>query len=223
MTIREVNPREDVADPPPEPDELPGMRRDLLAVGALTALTVFLWLMRRNGPAQLMEEGFMLALPQRVLNGAVQGRDFDYFYGPLSLWVPAIAYKVFGATLLVERAVRRRLPGPARRVALPGGSTLVVVDGSGNGRDRHLDRGAHDLGAAGHRGDRLPRARAGLRARASTDGRVRRGVSAWRAPPPAGCGPTSAVGDRAARGALAARRVRLIAWVAFAAVMCPTS
>jgi hypothetical protein len=105
MTLREANARSEVAEAPPGPDDVPGPRRDLAALVVLAAFTVFLWLLRRNGPAQLMEEGFMLALPQRVLHGAVQGRDFDYFYGPLSLWIPAAAYKVFGASLLVERAV----------------------------------------------------------------------------------------------------------------------
>ncbi len=52
-----------------------------------------------------MEEAMMLQAPLRVLGGSVQGRDFDYFYGPLSLWVPAVFYKVFAPTLLVERFV----------------------------------------------------------------------------------------------------------------------
>ncbi len=62
----------------------------------------------------------MVALPERVLHGAVQGRDFDYFYGPLSLWVPALAYRVLGVSLGVERAV-----GAAYLALL--GSALYVV------------------------------------------------------------------------------------------------
>lgn len=105
MILREANARSKDTAAPSEPGTVPASRCDLVALALLAAFTVFLWLMRRNGPAQLMEEGFMLALPQRTLHGAVQGRDFDYFYGPLSLWIPAVAYKFFGASLLVERAV----------------------------------------------------------------------------------------------------------------------
>ncbi len=47
----------------------------------------------------------MLQAPLRVLHGGVQGRDFDYFYGPVSLYVPALAYKIAAPTLIVERAV----------------------------------------------------------------------------------------------------------------------
>lgn len=104
MTLCEADAR---ADPPDTTasSTLPSRRHDLIAVGLLVTFTIFLWAIRRNGPAQLMEEAFMLALPERVLHGAVPGRDVDYFYGPLSLWVPALAYKVFGATLVVERLV----------------------------------------------------------------------------------------------------------------------
>jgi hypothetical protein len=52
-----------------------------------------------------MENGFMLALPARILQGQVANRDFDYFYGPISLWLPALVYKLFGISLTVERLI----------------------------------------------------------------------------------------------------------------------
>jgi hypothetical protein len=52
-----------------------------------------------------MEEGFMLAFPERVLAGDVPNRDFLHLYGPGSLWVLAAAMKVFGVSLEVERIV----------------------------------------------------------------------------------------------------------------------
>src|SRR6476469_240413 len=52
-----------------------------------------------------MEEGFMLVFPERVLAGDIPNRDFLHLYGPGSLWVLAGVYKVFGASITVERTV----------------------------------------------------------------------------------------------------------------------
>ena len=72
------------------------------AVLAVCALPLpALW--RSPGPP--MEEGFMLVFPELVLNGLVPNRDFLHLYGPGGLWVLAAAFKAFGTTLQVERAV----------------------------------------------------------------------------------------------------------------------
>ncbi|HTD50985.1 MAG TPA: hypothetical protein VK771_10315 [Acidimicrobiia bacterium] len=71
------------------------------------------------GPA--MEEGFMLAFPDRVLHGAVANKDFFYLYGPGSLWVLAAIYKIFGVHILVERAV-----GLAQLVGVAVGAATIV-------------------------------------------------------------------------------------------------
>lgn len=76
---------------------------DLLAVGIILAafLIPLRGLLRTTGPT--MEEGFMLAFPERLLRGEIPNKDFLHLYGPGSLWVLAGVYKVFGATLEVER------------------------------------------------------------------------------------------------------------------------
>ncbi len=61
------------------------------------------WLWRAPGPP--MEEGFMLAFPELVLRGQVANRDFLHLYGPGSLWVLAAAFRAFGTSIGVERAV----------------------------------------------------------------------------------------------------------------------
>jgi hypothetical protein len=58
-----------------------------------------------SAPGPPMEEGFMLAFPERVLAGDVPNRDFLHLYGPGSLWVLAAAMKVFGVSLEVERTI----------------------------------------------------------------------------------------------------------------------
>lgn len=58
-------------------------------------------LFRYQGPP--MEEGFMLAFPQRVLAGDVPNRDFLHLYGPGSLWALAAWFKVAGTTLAAQR------------------------------------------------------------------------------------------------------------------------
>ncbi len=80
-------------------------RRDLLAVSlVLVALLIPVpGLYRYQGPP--MEEGFMLAFPQRILAGEVANRDFLHLYGPGSLFALAGAYQVFGDTLWTERTV----------------------------------------------------------------------------------------------------------------------
>jgi len=50
-----------------------------------------------------MEEGFMLTFPERLLRGEIPNRDFLHLYGPGSVWVLAGVYKVFGASLEVQR------------------------------------------------------------------------------------------------------------------------
>ena len=60
-------------------------------------------LLRLPGPA--MEEGFMLAFPDRILQGDVPHRTFLHLYGPGSLWVLAGVYEVFGVRIVVERLV----------------------------------------------------------------------------------------------------------------------
>jgi hypothetical protein len=80
-------------------------RRGWMAVGivAVVCLLPFWGLWRAPGPP--MEEGFMLVFPELVLEGMVPNRDFLHLYGPGSLWVLAAAYRVFGTTLEVQRAV----------------------------------------------------------------------------------------------------------------------
>lgn len=79
--------------------------RDRGAV-SLIALTLVLplWgLLHYQGPP--MEEGFMLAFPEQLLDGRYPHRDFLHLYGPGSLWLLAGVFKVFGTSLTVERLV----------------------------------------------------------------------------------------------------------------------
>jgi hypothetical protein len=75
------------------------------AAAGIVVIAAVLWLTQRRIAAAPMEEGFMLDLPLRVLHGAVPEKSFEFLYGPLALWIPAVIYAVFGATLAVERAV----------------------------------------------------------------------------------------------------------------------
>ena len=105
MTTSSPDPNVTATDAGVDDRVRPRWQRDWLGTTLLVVLTAALWFMRRRGPAQAMEEAMMLQAPLRVLHGGVQGRDFDYFYGPVSLYVPALAYKIAAPTLIVERAV----------------------------------------------------------------------------------------------------------------------
>ncbi len=56
-------------------------------------------------PASSMEEGFMLAFPQRMARGEVPNLDFLHLYGPFSLHVLTGWYHFFGDTLASQRVV----------------------------------------------------------------------------------------------------------------------
>ncbi|MBK7322608.1 MAG: hypothetical protein IPI82_09165 [Candidatus Microthrix sp.] len=71
-----------------------------MAIVVLAVLAPLRELLRRQGVP--MEEGFMLAFPQRVLAGDVPNKDFLHLYGPGGLWALAAWYK-FGVNLAAER------------------------------------------------------------------------------------------------------------------------
>jgi hypothetical protein len=76
------------------------------AAGAAVALVVLLLTVPTlTTPAPAMDEGTLLAYPERVLAGDVPHRDFLTFYGPGGPWLLAGIYEVAGAHLMVERAV----------------------------------------------------------------------------------------------------------------------
>jgi len=50
-----------------------------------------------------MEEGFMLAFPERMMKGAVANVDFLHLYGPGALDLLTVWYRLFGVTLEAER------------------------------------------------------------------------------------------------------------------------
>jgi hypothetical protein len=75
------------------------------AAAAIAVIAAALWWTQLRLAAAGMEEGYMLELPLRVLHGAVPEKSFEFFYGPLGLWIPAVVYDVLGATLAVERAI----------------------------------------------------------------------------------------------------------------------
>jgi len=79
--------------------------RDLLATGCiLLALGLpLVGLLRYQGPP--MEEGFMLAFPEQILQGRFPHKDFLHLYGPGSLYVLAALFAIFGVSLLTERLV----------------------------------------------------------------------------------------------------------------------
>ncbi|UDY36463.1 glycosyltransferase family 39 protein [Dermatobacter hominis] len=97
----------DVVEPPGATDRPDRSDRwkDVAALGivAVALLLPVIGLMHYQGPP--MEEGFMLAFPEQILQGRMPHDDFLHLYGPGSLWVLAGVYKLFGTSLTVERLV----------------------------------------------------------------------------------------------------------------------
>lgn len=73
-----------------------------LVVGIVVALPLWGFLKTPGAP---FEEGFMLAFPERLLEGDIPNKDFLHLYGPGSLWTLAAFYQVLGVDIWVERFV----------------------------------------------------------------------------------------------------------------------
>jgi hypothetical protein len=71
----------------------------LLAAWGVVLLATF------HYPASPLDEGTLVAYPSRLLQGYWPHRDYVTFYGPANVWVLGAAFKLFGASLVVERAV----------------------------------------------------------------------------------------------------------------------
>ena len=82
---------------------LPG-RRGFAAIGMVLAVIAFPVRGLFIATGSSMEEGFMLAFPQRLLKGDIPNVDFLHLYGPFSLHVLAGWYWLFGDTLESQRA-----------------------------------------------------------------------------------------------------------------------
>lgn len=95
----------DVVTEPAGAGRLTPRQRDVIALLciAIVLLIPVPGLMRYQGPP--MEEGFMLAFPEQILEGRFPHRDFLHLYGPGSLYVLAAAYRLFGVSIVVERLV----------------------------------------------------------------------------------------------------------------------
>ncbi len=94
----------------PEPTFVDGVRRGRLGmrdVGPWVVIggwiTVALPSMFR-AIGSTMEEGFMLVFPERVMRGAVANVDFLHLYGPGSLHLLSLWYRIFDVSLPSERA-----------------------------------------------------------------------------------------------------------------------
>ncbi|MGG5258022.1 hypothetical protein [Phycicoccus avicenniae] len=92
--------------------------RGLLWALAPVLLAVPLLLAPLRAPVAGSDEGLLLVHPDSVARGQVAHRDFATVYGPMTYWVLAAAYRVFGDDLVVERSV-----GVAYRVVI----ALAVV------------------------------------------------------------------------------------------------
>ncbi|MBI5044813.1 MAG: glycosyltransferase family 39 protein [Candidatus Levybacteria bacterium] len=49
------------------------------------------------------DEGYIVNTAQRILNYQVLYRDFDFVYTPLTAWLTALGFTIFGESILVER------------------------------------------------------------------------------------------------------------------------
>jgi peptidoglycan/LPS O-acetylase OafA/YrhL/4-amino-4-deoxy-L-arabinose transferase-like glycosyltransferase len=98
-------------------NRLPRWTLPAVAVGTVVAIPLWgLW----KSPGPPMEEGFMLAFPERLLEGDIPNKDFLHLYGPGSLWTIAAFFKVFGVDQWVERLV-----GFLQLLALISGVTVL--------------------------------------------------------------------------------------------------
>ena len=79
-------------------------RRPLSALVLAAAVAMPLGTMLRFD-GKTMEEGLILVGAELVLEGRTPNGDFENLYGPADLWAVAAAFRLFGASVVVERLV----------------------------------------------------------------------------------------------------------------------
>lgn len=90
--------------------DLDDLRRRTLSVpGSLLVASLFLMSLVflvccMDRSVAVFDESLMLVGATRVLDGAIPHRDFITLYGPAQFYILAALFKVFGASVLVERA-----------------------------------------------------------------------------------------------------------------------
>jgi hypothetical protein len=78
--------------------------RRIATAGALILCAVIYFTVGMNRTVDLTDEGLVLFGAERVLNGDVPHRDFFTLYGPGQFYLLAALFKLFGSSVLVERA-----------------------------------------------------------------------------------------------------------------------
>jgi 4-amino-4-deoxy-L-arabinose transferase-like glycosyltransferase len=78
---------------------------ELGLAGALFVATVLLLSLQRDFVSMNPDEGIVLQGAARILHGEVPYRDFFSFYTPMSYYLLALAFKIFGESLLVGRTI----------------------------------------------------------------------------------------------------------------------
>ena len=81
-----------------------GFLREIAAIAALSLIAVFYITLCMDRSIPVYDEGLIVVGATRVADGAIPHRDFYFLYGPGQIYVLAGLFKVFGASLLVERA-----------------------------------------------------------------------------------------------------------------------
>src|SRR5215471_6105356 len=100
-------------------------RHERIGVGLMVGVVVLIYAWSGHVWVDVVDEGYFLDLGQRVAEGALPYRDFSTYYTPGLFYLFAVAFKVFGAHLLVIRYLMALLRGVcalllyvlARRVA----------------------------------------------------------------------------------------------------------
>ena len=77
----------------------------LLSIGLVSMAIVVLLGWRFFLPVAPLDEGIILAYPELILNGRLINLEFCSLYPPGTYWIVAIAFKLFGPSLVAERSV----------------------------------------------------------------------------------------------------------------------
>jgi hypothetical protein len=78
--------------------------RGVATILAVFVASLFYLTICMNRNVNVYDEGFILFDATRILDGDIPHRDFYTIYGPGQIYVLAILYKIFGISVLVERA-----------------------------------------------------------------------------------------------------------------------